>query len=193
MAWVYLDDQFPDHPKVAAAGGDAAWLFICGLAYCRRYGTEGKIPRAQVPRLSDRKAPMKLAAKLIEVRLWIEDPDGFQVHDYSDWNRPGESKSEAGRKAANARWSKAKKDAKRNADASDSHSDRIESAYAGECTIPIPVPNPTDVTPPTPPKQGGSKRATVRWNGDAPATQGPPGVRIVDTEDGFIASLTAVN
>lgn len=146
MAWVYLDDQFPDHPKVVLAGGDAAWLFVCGLAYCRRHGTDGFIPGPQVPKLSDRKAPMRLASKLVEVGLWDEDGEHFRVHDYADWNRSSESRSAAGRKAARARWG----NAERNANASESHSERIEIADASGCTIPIP--NPSTSPPPT---QGG--------------------------------------
>lgn len=40
MAWIYLDDHFPDHPKIVLAGGDGAWLFVCGLGYCKRFATE---------------------------------------------------------------------------------------------------------------------------------------------------------
>lgn len=104
MAWVYLDDAFPDHPKVAAAGGDAAWLFVCGLAYIKRYATEGRIPKGQVPKLSDRKAPTRLARRLVDVGLWADDGDHYTVHDYHDWNKPQESRSAAARKAARARW-----------------------------------------------------------------------------------------
>ena len=157
MAWLYLDDQFPDHPKVVAAGGDAAWLFVCGLAYCRRYNTEGFIPTAQVARLSDRKSVKKLAAKLVTVRLWREVDDGYQVHDFSDWNRTNSSRSEAGRKAAAARWNRDSADASRNADAmrnayepdapDDALTDaeRITDAHASGCTIPNPNPVLTSV------------------------------------------------
>src|SRR5690606_38821747 len=110
--------------------------FVCWLAYCRRYNTAGAIPAAKVPRLSDRRAPMKLAAKLVEVGLWDPDGDHYQVHDYADWNKTSESRSAAGRKAAQARWG----NADRNANASESHSERIESADASGCTIPIPNP-----------------------------------------------------
>lgn len=157
MAWLYLDDQFPDHPKVVAAGGDAAWLFVCGLAYCRRYNTDGFIPTAQVPRLSDRKSVKKLAAKLVTVRLWREVDGGYQVHDFSDWNRTSSSRSEAGRKAAAARWNRNSADAPTNADAmrnacepdasgyATDDASRMPDAYASGCTIPIPNPVVTSV------------------------------------------------
>ena len=142
MAWLYLDDQLPDHPKIVQAGGDAAWLFVCGLAYCRRYDTDGFIPAAAVPRLTDRRSPLKLAAVLVNVSLWEPGNDGWNVHDWSDWNRTNTSRSEAGRKAAAARWSK---DASRNANASETHSERIQKDDASGCTIPIPNPVTTSV------------------------------------------------
>jgi hypothetical protein len=148
MAWVYLDDQFFDHPKIARAGGDAAWLFVCGLGYVRRHETAGRIPKAQVTRLSDRKAPNKLAQVLVDVNLWEDDGDFYLVHDYHQWNKPQESRSAAGRKAAMARWSKDKptepaappSHAERNAIASETHVRNGETADASGCPPPRPRP-----------------------------------------------------
>lgn len=145
MAWVYLDDQFPDHPKVVAAGDAAAWLFVCGLAYCKRYNTAGRIPKAQVPKLTSSRGPIKLAARLADVKLWIDRGDHYAVHDYDEWNRSQQSRSDAGRKAAKARWGR---DAKRNANASRTHtasdsdlpSERTTNTDASECPVPIPIP-----------------------------------------------------
>ena len=145
MTWVYLDDQFPTHPKVALAGGDAAWLFVCSLCYVRQHGTQGLIPKTMVGRLSDRRGAKKLAERLVEVVLWEDQGEHYLIHDYHEWNRSASSRSEAGRKAANARWSK--KDTNGNADASDPHDDRIESADASTCTIPSPVPSPLEPPP----------------------------------------------
>lgn len=112
MAWVYLDDQFPDHPKVVAAGDAAAWMFVCGLAYARRYNTEGRIPKAQVPKLTGTRSTNKLVAALLhapagfEHGLWEDRGDHYYIHDYTQWNKPQASRSEAARTAAEARWKK---------------------------------------------------------------------------------------
>lgn len=143
MSWLHLDDQFADHPKIAQAGGDAAWLFVCVLLYCKRFDTEGFVPAAQVARLTDRKQPARLVTKLIAVQLLHETDGGYLVHDWSDWNRSSQSRSEAGRKAAAARWDK--HNAIRNANASASHDDRIQKDDASGCTIPIPNPLLTSV------------------------------------------------
>jgi hypothetical protein len=71
MAWVKLDDQIADHPKMIAVGPMAAWLYVCGLTYCNRYLTDGVIPIAQAPRLADIEEPAPLIARLVEVGLWV--------------------------------------------------------------------------------------------------------------------------
>ena len=85
MAWVRLDDQFTDHPKVVAAGPLAAWLYVCGLTYCARHLTDGLIPVAQVRQMAASGAG-KLAAALVAVGLWEEAPGGYRVHDYLEYN-----------------------------------------------------------------------------------------------------------
>jgi hypothetical protein len=94
MAWIKLDDGFPNHPKVVRAGEDAAWLFVSGLCYCGAQLTDGFIPAGMVQRLTAKKAPERLASRLVEVGLWTAVADGFQVHDYLDWNPPGEEVKE---------------------------------------------------------------------------------------------------
>lgn len=148
MAWVYLDDQFPDHPKVVAAGDAAAWMFVCGLAYCRRYNTEGRIPKAQVPKLTGHRSPMKLAAALATAPvgyttgLWEDRGDHYVIHDYHEWNKPQRSRSEAARKAAQTRWSKqagnASEDANALPDAYETQSDSHALADASGCPPPLP-------------------------------------------------------
>lgn len=82
MAWVKLDDQFPDHPKVVSAGPLAAWLYVCGLTYANRHLTDGFIPAGVVGRLADLKSPNKLAATLVAVGLWEVAEGGYRIHDY---------------------------------------------------------------------------------------------------------------
>lgn len=87
MAWVKLDDGFPQHPKVVAADHKAAWLYICGLAYSSAQLTNGVIPRAIVGRLTDIPSERRLSLKLVDVGLWEHHPDGFWIHDYDKHQR----------------------------------------------------------------------------------------------------------
>lgn len=85
MAWVKLDDQFADHPKVIEAGPLAAWLYVCGLTYCSRLLTDGFIPAGQIRRLADVKNPDALAKRLVAVGLWEACDGGYRIHDYFEY------------------------------------------------------------------------------------------------------------
>jgi hypothetical protein len=133
--YIKVNDALPEHRKIVAVGGDAAWLHICAIAYCSRNLTDGRIPMGVVPRLSDRKRPEKLAARLAEVRLWHTaghdcdrcpqpGPDEYLIHDYLNHQRSAahiesikEKRAIAGRaggtkKAANGGGGKPKAEAK---------------------------------------------------------------------------------
>lgn len=119
MAWVKLDDQFPMHPKMVEAGGDAAWLHVCALCYCAQHLTDGMLPKAIVDRLSDRKNPARLAARLVEVGAWIDRGDVFELHGFLEFNRSREEvvrereaakerRAKGGKKSAEGRQSVAR-------------------------------------------------------------------------------------
>jgi len=102
MSWVKLDDRFTEHPKVLAAGEDAAWMFVAGLAYCNRNPVAaGFIPTNQVPRLTLKKNPMELAGRLVRCGehlgkegLWEEVPGGYVVHDYDKYQPTEEDETD---------------------------------------------------------------------------------------------------
>jgi hypothetical protein len=120
MAWVRLDDTFPEHPKIIAIGGDAAWLHVCALSYSNRNFTDGKIPEPAVTRLSDRRNVPKLVERLLAHLVWHQPgetcdsefcpcyqqpaPDGvYVIHDFfeyqqsrADYDEKHEAKVRAG-------------------------------------------------------------------------------------------------
>ncbi len=111
MSWFRLDDEMPTHPKIGDAGGDAAWLWICAGCWCAKWGTNGRIPKHQIPRISDRRSPMKLAERLVSAGLLEESGDYFVVHDYLEYQPSAdevramrEKKRAAGKAGAEARW-----------------------------------------------------------------------------------------
>ena len=89
MTWVRIDDAAPLHPKLIDAGPEAAWLWTCGLAFCNRAHTDGLISRrhlaALYPGAWGAEKLARLAAKLVEVRLWEAAEGGFKVHDYEQF------------------------------------------------------------------------------------------------------------
>lgn len=112
MPWANLDDNFPDHPKVAALSDGAFRLHTSGIVYCARYLTDGKVPKVQVPGLSPTYRPVHLR-ELVAAGLWKAQGNHYIIHDYLQWNRSKaqveaerDAKSRAGKKGAQNRWAK---------------------------------------------------------------------------------------
>ena len=145
--YIKLNDALPEHRKIVAAGGDAGWLHICALAYASRNLTDGQIPKGVVPRLSDRKQPLKLARRLCEVQLWHEtghdckrcpqpDVDEYVIHDYLEHQRSADhidaikrKRAEAGRAGGSRKAANANRSAK--ATGNQSSSNLLEAGQAG--------------------------------------------------------------
>lgn len=100
MAYLNIDDEFPDHPKVDALGDGAFRLHVAGLAYAARNLTDGAVPEQRVPRLTPAYKPAHLA-ELVRAGLWHRGGHGcgtetcpagkageLVVHDYLQWNKP---------------------------------------------------------------------------------------------------------
>jgi hypothetical protein len=86
MVWVRIDDQIAHHPKFIAAGPIAAWLWVCGNAYCNKYLTDGFIPAAAIRTIGVVTNASKWAEQLVEVNLWERVDGGYRVHDFHDHN-----------------------------------------------------------------------------------------------------------
>lgn len=114
MPYLNLDDNFADHPKVDRLSDAAFRLHISGMLYAAKHLTDGAIPADRPPRLKPRYKASTLA-ELVKGSLWLPTDDGFEIHDYLDWNKSREQittererirqvRSEAGRKGAQAKW-----------------------------------------------------------------------------------------
>lgn len=87
MAWLKIDDRVRTHPKIVQAGPVAAWLWFCGICYCREHLTDGLIADKMLPTLVPGMASTKRAvAALVEAGLWHRAERGYVVHDFLDWN-----------------------------------------------------------------------------------------------------------
>jgi hypothetical protein len=93
MGWVRIDDNAPQHIKMLTAGPHACWLWVCGLAYCQRQKTNGFIPSVALPTLGVG-AWKKYAGVLVSAGLWHKVEEGYQIHDYLDWNASAEEREE---------------------------------------------------------------------------------------------------
>ena len=95
MAWLKIDDQFADHPKIVQAGPLASWLHMTAMCYAARYLTDGFVPRKALPRMVDFSGVTQdgtpidvgtLAAQLVTAGLWAATETGWQIHDYLEYN-----------------------------------------------------------------------------------------------------------
>jgi hypothetical protein len=111
MSWARLDDNIAHHPKILRAGPEAAFFWVLCLTYSQRFLTDGHVPDAALAAVGSWPAARarQLAAKLVQVRLLERCADGYQVHDYLQYNKPAciaraerdatsRTRSQAGRK-----------------------------------------------------------------------------------------------
>src|SRR5262245_60106863 len=81
MAWVRIDDRAMNHPKIVGLSDKAFRLWVWGLTYAQQHLTDGHLTTAAVPpRLK------RAADDLVQARLWEQQRDGYQIHDYLNWN-----------------------------------------------------------------------------------------------------------
>lgn len=112
MVWVRLDDHFDENPKIAAVGPLGIALWVTGLAYCNRNLTDGFIPwtTAQsllsweyldVPEEDGRRRRQEISTTcgmsgntvtnndvirlLLDAGLWEELDNGYQIHDFAEF------------------------------------------------------------------------------------------------------------
>lgn len=110
-SWIRLATGFARHPKGLAAGPTGRHLFIVGLCWCGEYDTDGRIPgNALVTLAGDAGIPIdecgQWADKLVDCGLWEREPDGWQVHDWGQWQTTTEEREVKlnGNKERQARW-----------------------------------------------------------------------------------------
>ncbi len=87
MDWFRTDVGIGTDPKIIAVGLDAAWLFICGLAYVGKHETDGFIPTEALKILTPlAHRPTRNAQALVRAGLWAKDPAGYQIPKWSKHN-----------------------------------------------------------------------------------------------------------
>ena len=89
MAWARFDDQFWVHPKVQRLSDKAHRLWVRSIGYSAQFLTDGLLDATALrdlcatPRLCDELcAPLRPG----ESGLWEVVTDGYQIHDYLDYN-----------------------------------------------------------------------------------------------------------
>lgn len=138
MPWVRFDDQFPIHRKVEVLSDRAFRLHVRAIFWCARNLTDGFVHRRELSVVAGRmRGPGKCVAELVASGLWIEQQDGWIIHDYLDYQPSRErvlatrdARTQAGRKggvaSGNTRRGRSKEASKPEANSFDSASRLLE-------------------------------------------------------------------
>ena len=142
MGWIRIDDGLPEHPKFDQAGPLAGWLWLCGMGYCNRNLTDGRISKERVPLLSTVPKPEKEALRLVEAGLWVDEGDAYRVNDYLTY-QPSREKVLAERAAAAERKARSRGKSQRDSGVTGGVTDGVTHAgsHGGSHTTPT-QPNP---------------------------------------------------
>ena len=112
LPWVRLDTQWPHNPKFLMLVEDKHWraitVYMAGLGYSGAHGTKGFLPALCLPMLH---ATKREALVLVDATLWIPQPGGWDINDWSDFQPETDdatARREKAIKAARSRWDKQK-------------------------------------------------------------------------------------
>jgi hypothetical protein len=91
MAWIKLDDQWMEHPKIVTVGRDARDVWLASITWCAKYLTDGYFPKNLLPTLAtmagvDVANCQTFASDLLGVCLWELEGNKYLVHDYLKYN-----------------------------------------------------------------------------------------------------------
>ena len=120
MAWVKLDDGFFRNPKIVAISPESKLIYLAGLCYAGAALTDGFIPKNAVRMIAadaDVPSPQKRAKELVDAGLWVENPRGYNIHDYLEHNTSASdvlSKREAARKRMEAKRTRSSREVRAN-------------------------------------------------------------------------------
>lgn len=147
MTWAKVDDRLHAHIKAVRAG-DAMALWVLALSWCVAYLTDGELPEEQPTRLIGRRGP-RMAAKLVEVKLWVKTDFGYRFHDWFDY-QPARAAVEDKRAEAKTRMQRIRgvtTDVRANTTRTNSEVRENESRSSRDVRDSRPVPDPSRPSP----------------------------------------------
>jgi hypothetical protein len=165
MTWAKIDDQFYLGLKNAAIDRDEQDIYLASLVYCNGQLTDGFIPEsalmllyvwAKIPIEANAQANAQaIASRLVEHNFWECADNGYQVHDFLDWNLSkvevlelSKVRADAGRlggqRSAEKRRAKALAKAQFEASA---QANAQAKGQANSNPVPVPVPVPVNSFP----------------------------------------------
>ncbi|MES9522414.1 hypothetical protein [Streptomyces capoamus] len=86
MPWVKLDDRFPSHRKIALLSDRAFRLHVSAICWCAENLTDGRITDRELALVAKIRGVKATAKALEDAGLWDRIEDGWEIHDYLDYN-----------------------------------------------------------------------------------------------------------
>jgi hypothetical protein len=192
VTWVKLDDGFPEHSKILAAGPYGLAVHVRALCWAARNLSDGFIPEAAVAQFThdirenrgQNVSRRGVLAGLVRVGLWEEETGGYRIHDYLHFN-PSKSEVLAGREKVSGRvkdWRDRKRNATSNTVTRETVTPRVTQLHPGcnavgnAAPVPVPLPSPYPRKEPISEGDAPGDFSGVRGNGTDPdpAALGPP-------------------
>lgn len=136
MTWAKLDDGFPDHGKVNEISHGAFRLHVSAICHSSRVLSDGFVSAAWAPRLMPGFKP-GFVKELVAVGLWEEAQNGWQIHDYLDYN-PSAEEVKADREEAAQRMRRLRKDRKRSPERSGERARERAGERSPSCSDDVP-------------------------------------------------------
>src|SRR5881396_3569688 len=84
MAWVRIEDTFPEHPKIQTLSADCFRLYVTALCYANRNLTDGHLPDVAVRSMGGPQHK-RLARSLVLAGLWQPVRGGYTIHDFLEF------------------------------------------------------------------------------------------------------------
>ncbi len=178
MSWVRLDDGAPGHRKIVGLSDAAFRLWVVGLTHCNQQANDGRFSshaaRIMTGYLASPELGRGAIAELCAAGLWAETADGYEVHDYLEY-QPSQEERCAANKAAAERMRKMRAAKHGVREPLQRNTARTSDEVPAKFSLPDPVPSRPDPVPDF--KEG---------------TQKPPATPDVsDPQGGFLPGIPA--
>lgn len=119
--WARIAVNFYRHPRTRRLSKDAQHLYLASILHCVEFSTDGRFPADETPYLASVSCVRSsLESELLDAGLWTRQGDDVVIRDFLQHQTSRaelEARSERNRKAADARWSKAKSQSDNDVDA----------------------------------------------------------------------------
>ena len=127
MAWFRVDDKLWGHPKWLATPARARALWVTAGSWCADQLTDGRVPSHVLPVLG---GSTRDAVELVARGLWKPSEDGWEFHDWIDF-QPSREQVQSERAAAKERQRRAREKARESRQQSRGESRRDEGVSHG--------------------------------------------------------------